>query len=150
MTLIDQLVDFYYKYEGWSDDQLDEKDILEYFERIIELGNIVYFTDYSGDLCGYVDYWRLDFDQLGRFLCRAGFSSREEDIVNGPVAFCVSVVIKPEFRKGEVIKYLKTEFVKRNFNAEYFVGERQKGKHKPLIVLDRKRVSKLLEVSNGK
>jgi len=135
-----------FKNDGQSDDELDR-----YHRRMLDCDAIRTVLDASGNLLGYVEYWRINFEQFGRLICKAGFNVHEEDIVSGPICYLSNTCIHPEHRRGPVYKTLRTMFFEKNFGAEYFVGEALRKKHQPVKVFKRTDFIKkyLKEVQHG-
>jgi hypothetical protein len=134
--ILDQLVEFYNQ-EEWHQGRIPDEVARRTYEVALDKGNLILSLDSLGNLMGYCEYWKLNFEQLGRLLCKGGIDISLDDITNGNIAWVAGVFIKPEFRSSIVIDYLKTEFFKKTFRCEYFVGEARRKRHAPLKVFSR-------------
>lgn len=129
MDIIKQLNEFYYKYDRFQGEELlNEKDITHYHETALEKGTIAIALSESGKLLGYVEMWRISFEQFGRILCCAPFSIYSEDLEHGNICLVRNVTIHPEWRRSWVLPFLRNELFIRNIDAEYFVGEAKRKK----------------------
>jgi len=127
MDIINQLTDIYINYENWHEHKLSEEEARKYFQRLIEKGNIISYTD-NGSVVGYVEFWRINYEQWGRIVCGETFSAYTEDIVNGNIAYVANAWIHPDYRRTKIFRMGKMEFFKRNFKCDYFVGEARRKK----------------------
>ena len=120
--MIEQLREFYHKYDegqggGLNDDELDK-----YHQNLIDKDRLVTYS--IGDaLIGYIESWRVSYEQLGRILLGEKFNLTKENINNGSIAYVANITILPDYRKREVLKIMKSEFFRRNYMCDYFVGE---------------------------
>ena len=141
MTIVDQLNEFYTQ-EYWHKIRLNEKDITDYHERLLSLGNIITVSD--GDiLCGYVELWRVTFEQFGRIICGESFSAFLEDVQSGQVGYCANTYIRPEYRNGTVYKILRNRFFEATRDCTYLVGEARRKKSSPVKVFRRENIMSL-------
>lgn len=123
--------------EWWQDPSMSDEILASYFDNLIKSGNIILYIE-NDIVVGYVEFWRINFEQLGRILCGAKFLAESEDITNGSIAYLANVHVIEEHRLKEPIKILKESFFKRNFHCDYFVGEARRKKHQPFKCFSRK------------
>lgn len=142
MTIVDQLWEFYEKYEDWHKSRLAEAEARVYFTALLERGNIITVAD--GDrLLGYVEFWRLNYEQFGRIICGEEFSALHEDVSSGNVAYVANTYILPTARRGQVFKMLRDRFFAANRLCTHFIGEARRKNCAPLKVFRRNQVMKL-------
>ena len=98
----------------------------------------------NGEIAGYVESWRLDFEQFGRIICKASFKLDEEDLRDGPIAYVANTAIHPSYRNSAVTKWLKDAFFKLNQDAEFFVGVANRKKHQPVKVFKNKNIREVI------
>lgn len=131
--MIDQLVEVYLNEETWHQTKLPKKEAWIYFATAVQKGRILARTD--GDrLLGYVESWRISFDQFGRLLCQLPFDIGIEDIEHGNICYVANIFVRKEHRRGDVFAWLKHEFFKQNIGCEYLVGEALRKKTQPVKV----------------
>lgn len=139
MTLAEQLTEFYLNYETTHRQKLTREEAIKYHQKLLDLGNIITVSD--GDiLCGYVEFWRLTFEQFGRIICGEPFSAFNEDVQTGYIAYVGDVYIRPSYRRGSVIKMLRNRFVEANRACTFFVGEAKRKKSAPVKVFRRSEI----------
>lgn len=136
MNLVEELVKVYEEEEWWHRTRLSREEAIKYFQRLLDKGRIITLVE-NDVLLGYVESWRLDFEQFGRLIAGASFSSYLEDVESGPVCYLANTWIRKEFRDGATYKHLKKLFFKQNFGADYFVGEARRKSCAPLKVFTR-------------
>jgi hypothetical protein len=133
MNLIDQLVEFYLEKETTHEKKLSAMESYKYFDKLLNQGSIITVSD--GDLLlGYVETWRLSFEQFGRIICGESFSAFHEDILTGQIAYVGDVYIRPEYRNSRVTKMMRNRFFEFNKNCTHFVGEAKRKKSCPVKV----------------
>lgn len=131
--LVRQLVAIYYSHEYWHEHKMSRIDAWRYHEKLLELGNII--TISSADfLHGYVEYWRLTFEQFGRIICNEPFSAICENVQNGQIAYVANTFIRSEYRNTEVYRMLRDRFLESNKECTHFVGEARRKKSSPVKV----------------
>ena len=120
MTLIDQLWDFY-QIEDWHRYKEPKESIDRYHERLLANGNII--TVSEGDfLLGYVEVWKISFEQLGRIVAGERFSAYHEDVQTGQIGWVANTYIRPEYRMGNVYKILKKRFFEITESCTHYSG----------------------------
>ena len=150
-SFIDQFNEFYYKYDKFQTSGLSHEHITNYHAYMLENNRLDYYIE-NGELLGYVESWKINFEQWGRLVCHAPFNPLQENIGSGDIAYVANVTIKPEYRKDVIAKYLRNKFFIRNFDCEYFVGEANRKKTGLIKVFTKKNamqfINRSLEESN--
>jgi len=136
MNLIEQLVRVYYEEEPWHRTRMSWEEAVNYHTKLVEDGSILCYTE-LGVLLGYVEVWRINFEQFGRLICKCPFSAYLEDVKSGNIAYVANVWVDKKFRRTAVIKMLKLMFFKYTKDCEYFVGEALRKKTQPVKVFKR-------------
>ena len=116
---------------------LNNEELFKYFETAIKKGRILIKTDDAGEVIGYVESWRINYEQLGRIVCGLPFHIADEDIETGPICYLTNTAIRPDYRMTGLHKVLRVEFMTQNFMCKHFVGHARRKKHEPLKVFDR-------------
>lgn len=139
MTLVDQLIDFYYKYDAFQDSYLDREEASGIYQILLDRNRLHLYLDNSGVLLGYGESWRIDYTTFGRIIC--GHNLYKEisyvDIENGNIAYLANVTIHPEWRKTNVLRMLRNDFFSRNYMCDYFCGWAKRKKTQPVKVFTR-------------
>ena len=139
LSIIDQLVKVYFDEEWWHTKRMCYDDAVKYHKKMLEQGAIIPYTQ-MGVLLGYIEVWRVNFEQFGRLICDAPFSAFNEDVVNGNIAYVANIWIDKKFRNTSVMKAIKLVFFKRHFNCDYFVGEAMRKRTQPVKVFTRQKL----------
>ena len=105
----------------------------KYFSYVLEQHRIHTYGTHD-NLLGYLESWRLDFQQWGRLVCSAPFNIYEEDITKGEVCYLPNIWIHPDYRRSSIFKQFKRDFFRSNLDAEYFVGKALRKKTQPIKV----------------
>jgi hypothetical protein len=127
-TVADQLSDIYFNKENWYlSEKLSKQEAYSYHENLYYKGNIeVYKVD--DIVIGYVEFWKITFEQLGRIICHAPFSAYLENVTDGNVAYVANTYIEPAYRKSNVYYTLRNQFFKQCRHCDYFVGDARRKK----------------------
>ena len=125
-------------------DLVQTKDNLEYALSIALSKGRIITCEFDGKLLGYVESWRISFEQFGRLICKAGFPLDKEDIEHGNICYLANTAIDPAYRSSFVKKYLKDKFFEQNSDAEYFVGEALRKKHQPVKVFKNRKLREVI------
>lgn len=144
MNLVDQLVEIYYAEEWWQKDKLTHQAAYYYHDTLLNKKNRIVPFLCNDVVLGYVESWRINFEQFGRLVCHAPFNAPEEDVETGNIAYVANVWVRKQERRGEVIRFLKDEFVKQNFMCEYFCGEAIRKKTGLIKVFNRSKIGELI------
>jgi hypothetical protein len=134
--LVRQFVYVYENYENWHTKKLPKEEAEKYHKALLQKGRLLYYTDTRG-LAGYVESWRLTFDQLGRIICHEPFFPIQEDINTGDICYLANIWIRPD-RRNDIIKTLKLMFFRQNYICKYFIGHALRKKTQPIKVFTRK------------
>lgn len=137
VNLIEQLLDFYHKYD-WKDSEIPDEKLKVTLDNLLMKKRYIFCHNSDGNLVGYTETWRINYEQLGRIICKLPFDVGIEDIESGNIAYIANITIHPEWRNGDVLHSMKVKFMQDYFDCDYFIGVRRKGKYEPLIVMNRK------------
>lgn len=128
LNIVGQLVDIYLRKELWHGSKLSEEEAVKYFGKMLTKGRILYCEE-EGVVVGYVEVWRIGFEQVGRLMCGEYFSAYEEDVEEGKVAYVANTWIRKSHRRGKVYKDLRNRFYSENYDeCEYFMGKAKRKK----------------------
>ena len=135
--IINFLVDIYHSdEEWWHNEKMSKEDSFEYFKCMINKGRIIYLIE-DGIMLGYLESWRINYEQMGKLICHAPFSSCVQDVENGFICYLSNIWIKPSERRGKVFKELKRLFFEQNNDCLYFIGHAMRKKTQPVKVFSR-------------
>lgn len=135
--LVNELLRFHYNFDKFQEDcKMDEIGLRQYFEVLI-IKNRLTTYERGNQLLGYVETWRINFEQFGRILCGCRFAIAPEDINNGNICYVANTTIDPEERFTEVYKHLRRKLFTDNHDAEFFGGIARRKKHQPVKVFKR-------------
>lgn len=139
MSLIEQLVDIYFNEETWHEKRLSRIEAWKYHEFLLTSGNIITVSN-SDTLCGYVEQYRLSFEQFGRIICGEPFSAMHENVQNGQVAYVANTFIRKKYRNGETYRMLRDRFFEFNKDCTHFCGIARRKKSAPVKVFKREQI----------
>ena len=106
IPIVEQIADVYSSGGEWTHDKLlPFSRAIRYFSTMIKKGNILTYAE-GGKLLGYGEFWRINFEQLGRLVCHASFIATEENTTSGNIAYLAGVWIDPQHRHKNVLKIL--------------------------------------------
>lgn len=134
-SLINQLVSIYLEEENWHRKKLDREEAKLYFAHLLSKGNII-TVEHNNVLCGYLEFWRLTYEQFGRVLCQP-LSAMQEDVQTGYISYLANIYIKPEYRDSQVFNRLRDRFFEANASCTYFVGEERSKRNGAIKVFNR-------------
>ncbi len=121
LTILLELRRFYKDIDVQSLHPMNDEQIDNYHRYILSQDAIRYV--FEGErLLGYVAYYRINYEQLGRLVCQLPFNALSEDIVSGNILYLIDVTIDPEFRGKEVWKLLRDALFEKNADCEFFIG----------------------------
>lgn len=147
MSLIEQLVHIYLDKETTHEKKLSAIESWKYFDKLLSQGSIITVSD--GDtLLGYLEVWRLSFEQFGRIICHEPFSAVHEDICTGQIAYVGDVYILESHRNSNVTKMLRDRFFELSQECTHFVGEAKRKRSSPVKVFKRENITSLKEMSH--
>jgi len=116
-----QLTRIYLDEEDWHDEKLSKPEAIRYHKRLIEKGSIIQCTC-GKRLVGYIEVWKVNFEQFGRLVCNTPFSAVEEDVENGNIGWVGNIWVEPEYRHKGVFKAMRKEFIKMCKTCDYYAG----------------------------
>ena len=135
--MLSELKRFYKTIDVQMEHPMDDASIDAYHSYLIGKDAISMVIE-ADRLLGYVAYYRINFEQLGRLVCQLPFNAIEEDIVSGNICYLIDVTIDPEVRGKHVYKQLKEMFFSKNADCEYFIGHAiYKKRSQPIRVFKR-------------
>lgn len=139
------LAQCYLTQQPWQEYLMPEADAIDYFDVMISRGNIIAVTsEDETELLGYVESWKINFEQFGRIVCKANFWTKDENTINGNICFLANIWISPGFRKGMVFKEMELRFFANNNDCEYYSGFAWRKKTKPVKVFTKNQLSSKL------
>jgi hypothetical protein len=122
--IIDQLFDIY-KQESWHKTRMNYEDFTNYTEILIDRKN-TFWVEIDGQVVGYMELLKINFEQLGRLVCDEPFYVDLEDTTSGNIAWVQSFWIDARFRNGEVIRKMKEPYYERISTCDYITGKNNK------------------------
>lgn len=134
-TIPEQLVDIYLHKEWWvkEEDKLSFEVALRYYTKLYNQGNIL-TCEIGDEIVGYLEFWKINFEQFGRIICHASFCGDGEDIQNGNIGYVANVWIDEKHRNSWVTKFLKIKFYENTHMCEYYCGMATRKKTQPVKV----------------
>lgn len=132
----------YQKEETWHTKRLSEEDAILYHEVLLRKKRIIPYL-FDDQLLGYIESWRIDFEQFGRLICHLPFSAVSEEVEKGPICYVANIWVRKDHRDGAVLKALRNELFIQNVTAEFFVGEALRKKTQPIKVLRKAQIGSL-------
>jgi ribosomal protein S18 acetylase RimI-like enzyme len=131
----EQLVQVYLT-NDYYERSLSELQIRRYYSKMVRHGRVSYEVK-DNLLIGFIESWRLNYEQLGRCICFKNFSAIEEDVSEGNIAYIADIWVHPDYRGTDVCDRLVQSFAELNLDADYYVSERIKSKVKYVRVYDK-------------
>ena len=128
--------------ENWHRSKLSPEESDRYHERLLLQGNIITFCR-KNVVLGYLEYWRINPEQLGRIILGIPIKTDVEDILTGPISYINNMWIDENYRNGEVFEMLSNMFLVKNRDAEFFVACRSLRNNKPMQVYTRQELIRL-------
>ena len=125
--MVDQLVKIYLTEEGWHKNKMSEEEAHNYHKKMLERGNILTYLE-DDEIVGYVEVWKINFEQFGKLICQVPFSGLYEDVSSGYIAYVANTWIKESVRNTKVIKILRAKFFNFCHDCAFFVGEAERKK----------------------
>lgn len=128
MKIHEQITDVYFSHEDWHVARLTRHKANEYHERLIMQGNIITVIE-NNALIGYVEVWKIDYEQLGRLFCELPFDPSDENINDGTVAYIANLWCDPAKRSNQINSRLFQEFIARFKDCDFVAGRRTNRNH---------------------
>lgn len=136
-SIISQLVKIYQLEESWHDRKLSIQESARYFEKLLQDGNIFFYEE-NEEVLGYCEFWRLNYEQWGRYVCQESISPFSEDISLGNVCVVHNVWIRKDKRRSYVTKWMIEMFYRLNSMCDYYVGHAlRKTQSQPIKIFKR-------------
>jgi len=114
-----------YNQEWWHTVKLDREELDKYHAKMINKGNLLYVWD--NGLVAYIEYWRINKEQLDQILVDDKWSAFNENTTTGDICYVANIWISPKYRGDRMLdRNLKNLFLCRNKNAKMIIWERHK------------------------
>jgi ribosomal protein S18 acetylase RimI-like enzyme len=123
-----KLVEFYRKYNLVPSPLTDDA-LCAYFIALDHRRNLIVEYDYEFEIIGFIELWRINYEQLGRIIVYGSLDAREENTTDGELCFLANLAIHPEHRHGPVGHLLRNRFFKENYSCTHFCGDSRRRKH---------------------
>lgn len=137
------LTQHYLKNEDWHDKKLPYEEAMKYHQSLMDSGNIIAVIQ-DGELLGYVEFLRINFEQFGKMVCHAPFFILDENITDGNICVVHNVWIRKDCRRGPVFFYLRDKFYEINHTCEYYAGFALRKKTQPIKVFKKENLKSML------
>lgn len=124
-NLAEQLTFIYEQVETWHKIRLSTADANVYHERLLMQGNIVTIVE-DGVLKGYIEVWKINFEQLGRLLCGISVYVYDENITDGNIAYINNGWIAEDYQNTDMARKLEAKFTEQFKDCIYVARKRQK------------------------
>ena len=136
--MINQLLEFYYKYDTFQEAYLPEERARQIYQLLLDRGRLHIYQN-NGKLLGYGESWRINYEQFGRIICGENLYKHieDEDISTGKIAYVANVTVHPDWRNRTVLNILRNDFFTKNYSCDYFVGHAKRKKTQPVKVFTR-------------
>ena len=132
-SIVSQLVDIYFNEEWWHTTKMPPEQAFNYHQTMLDKG-IIQICEQAGIVLGYIEVWKINFEQFGKLICHAPFKAIDEDVISGNIAYLANTFIKKEYRKSYVKKVLKLKFFSYTHNCQYYVGNALRKSTQPVKV----------------
>jgi hypothetical protein len=123
--LAEQLTFIYQHVETWHKKKLSNAEANLYHERLLMQGNIVTIVE-DGVLKGYIEIWRINYEQLGRLMCGETIFAFDENITDGNIAYVNNGWIAEDYRNIDMARKLEKKFMEKFKDCKYISRKRQK------------------------
>lgn len=125
MTLIEQLTNIYETKETWHKNKLSKEEANIYHERLLMQGNIITIVE-DDILKGYIEIWKINYEQLGRLMCGETIFAFDENITDGIIAYVNNGWISPDYQNTKMAKKLEDSFKDRFKDCKFIARKRHK------------------------
>jgi hypothetical protein len=126
--------------EHWHTKKLSVDEADKYHERLMLNGNILTYI-IEGELIGYLEFWLISFEQLGRLVCNQAVFC-DENLLDGNIALINNMWIKEDERGALAFEVLAAQFLSRCKHADFYVAFRRTKRHQPIQVYSRSEIMK--------
>lgn len=127
-----------YYHTPWQQNLLPLPEALRYFTHLLNKGNIIYQQDSEGNVIGFLEFYKINYDQFRKLAENKSFPVLEENISDGPICWVSDLWIDEKYRLNSVGKNLKARLFNAAKSCEYFAG-REQGLNKISIRLNKRR-----------
>jgi len=121
--MIEQLMEVYLAQTNFPHLSIERAE--EYFRYLINKGNILTYEK-EGRLIGFIEFWRINYEQVGRAVLGIPIYVMDEDISTGKVCYVSDLWVRPEERKGNLVLKMKKDLEEINKGCLFFIGKRVK------------------------
>ncbi len=135
-TAISQLWDIYNTKEDWHKKRLNEEEFYRYTFRLINTNNLFYEM-VDGKVTGYVEVWRINYEQFGRISCGEKFYVYDENITDG----CIAYINNMWSSDVDTTNSITLKFIEQFSKCKYIALHRKHGL--PFRVYPMARISKI-------
>lgn len=145
-----KLVQFYREY-CVPGSALSDEALCAYFIALDHRKNLLVEVDYEFEVIGFIELWRISYEQLGKIMVHGFIDARDENTTDGPICFLANLAIHPAHRGGPVASILRHRYFKENYTCSYFCGDsRRRAHHHTFNIYPRTEImSKYMEASHG-
>ena len=127
LTILKQLIKIYK--ELHKDAMALSKEELEiYYTKMLKDNRIEYILE-NREVVGFMESWRLDYEQLGRVVCWKDFNAMKENIKDGKIVYICDVWVKKTKRDGIIFNILLKNFENSNKDGHSCLSRRHGGKY---------------------
>lgn len=137
--LLDQFYDFYMTYEWWHKTRISKDKFFETIEMLMDKGSLI-ICEQDENLFGYVEFYMVNYEQLGRLVCNQEFFIGDEDINSGSICYVANVVIHPDHVNSWVSKNLRQRFLEKTKGCKFLVETANRKSPKHVKVFDRTKI----------
>lgn len=116
--------------------KLSRDEAIRYYSYLCEQGLLSVVLEVER-IVAVVEWYRINYSQLGRLICFAPFNIYDEDILSGNITYVSDVWIDEDYRQPEMIKKLRHDLFLANHNCDYFFGEEERKKVKCVKIFKR-------------
>lgn len=138
--MVDKIVYLYENILPKSPIMLCHNEAIEYFTRLMMNGNIITYVK-DGELLGFVEFWRVSFEQFGKICCNLTLT-HDEDILSGNICLITRMYIVPDLRNAETFLNLGKTLIDKNQMCTHFAAMQFQKRHKPVQVYTREQLLK--------
>ena len=119
------LTKIYLEKETYHKNFLSVEDANKYHERLLMQGNIITIVE-NDELVGYIEVWRINYEQLGRLMCGKTIFAFDENITDGNIAYVNNGWIDEGYQNTEISKKLEIKFLEIFKSCDFIARKRHK------------------------
>jgi hypothetical protein len=132
---------------------LSDDALCAYFIALDHRKNLIVELDLEQEIIGFIELWRINYEQLGRIMVHGLIDAREENTTDGELCFLANLAIHPSHYRGPVADLLRRRFFKENYTCSFFCGDsRRRAHHHTFNIYPRTEIMSkylTLEVAHG-